>query len=768
MEGSILLKDPAPMTPDHTEQQSSDAKHRAKQLSLKSTTPPIEVPGYETQKFLGSGAFGEVWLGIDQNTGRRVAIKFYTYRGAVDWTLLSREVEKLAVLAADQYVVQLLDVGWDSDPPYYVMDYIDNGSLEDLLKAEGTLPLHKAVDLFREVAVGLMHLHGKGVLHCDLKPANVLLDEHEKPRLADFGQSRLSHEQKPALGTLFFMAPEQANLEAVPDARWDVYALGALLYCMLTGEAPFRTDEVTERIESTMTLADRLEKYRKSIETAPRPDAHRSVDGTDRGLNEIVDRCLAVDPTDRFPSVQSVLEALHERDQARLRKPLLMMGVLVPLVFLFLMVYMGITNYRGALEQAHQAGISRVRISNKFVADAEARAIRQEVKRFFAAVEREAERPELHDKIRTLLSGDDVKLMLEELNVPYSRKEEVASVRQAFLELSAREELHDYLHERIAERSENEDPQAIRIASMFVMDMHGTILAVAYETPQASKSEGRNYAFRTYFHDNPQQFPKDKPTSEIQPIEKIHLSGAFQSTTTGTWKIGVSTPLVIDEREQGIIVLTIELMHFTPFRDDIDTELAGSEKVDNYDHFAVLVDGRKGEEGTILHHPLLITDLDADDRKELTQYHVNLQPFVEQGVDGPFIYEDPYGKHEKGKEQFDRRWIAAMTEVKLYDEASGKGVDTGLRVIVQESYEETVKPLQTLGRRLLIRGLMAFVVFALVVSAAWYFVVRMLSPSRSGGPLIDSARRTTDSVHSMETIAAPRPVNPQDKTTPSN
>ncbi len=182
-------------------------------------------------------------MAIDRNTGRRVAIKFYTHRGGLDWSLLSREVEKLAFLSADRYVVQLIDVGWEADPPYYVMEYVEQGSLEDRLK-DGPLPVGQAAQLFREVAVGLVHSHGKGVLHCDLKPANILLDQDGKPRLADFGQSRLSHEQTPALGTLFYMAPEQADLEAVPDARWDVYALGALMYSMVTGQPPYRSEEL--------------------------------------------------------------------------------------------------------------------------------------------------------------------------------------------------------------------------------------------------------------------------------------------------------------------------------------------------------------------------------------------------------------------------------------------------------------------------------------------------------------------------------------------
>ncbi len=243
---------------DQTQQQSSEEQTRARALSLKRLRPPTDVPGYEPKRFLGAGAYGEVWVAVDTNTGRHVAIKFYAHRGGLDWSLLSREVEKLAFLSADRYVVQLLDVGWDADPPYYVMEYLEHGSLEDLLRREGRLGVDQAVSLFRDVAVGLVHAHGKGVLHCDLKPANVLLDQDERPRLADFGQSRLSHEQTPALGTLFYMAPEQADLKAVPDVRWDVYALGALLYSMLTGAPPHRTDESVSEIESADNLDDRL------------------------------------------------------------------------------------------------------------------------------------------------------------------------------------------------------------------------------------------------------------------------------------------------------------------------------------------------------------------------------------------------------------------------------------------------------------------------------------------------------------------------------
>ena len=117
---------------DHTEHQSKDDRRQARDLSLEPARPPAEVPGYQIQQFLGSGAFGEVWSATDLKTSRSVAIKFYTRRNRNDIRMLAREVEKLVVLEADRYVVQLLDVGWEADPPYYVMEYIEHGSLEDL------------------------------------------------------------------------------------------------------------------------------------------------------------------------------------------------------------------------------------------------------------------------------------------------------------------------------------------------------------------------------------------------------------------------------------------------------------------------------------------------------------------------------------------------------------------------------------------------------------------------------------------------------------
>lgn len=108
---------------------------QSSRLSLEQLKPPASVAGFEQQEFLGRGAFGEVWKAIDSNSGRAVAIKYYTRRGGLDWSHMAREVEKLQHLFSDRYVVQLIGVGWEADPPYYIMEYMQYGSLEDRLRA---------------------------------------------------------------------------------------------------------------------------------------------------------------------------------------------------------------------------------------------------------------------------------------------------------------------------------------------------------------------------------------------------------------------------------------------------------------------------------------------------------------------------------------------------------------------------------------------------------------------------------------------------------
>ena len=327
------------MDADATLVQDQTEVARAAELSRQLEAAPARVPGYALVRSLGDGAYGSVWLAFEENTGKQVAIKFYTHHRGLDWSLLNREVEKLAVLYTSRNIVRLIDVAWNSEPPYYVMEYLAHGSLASFLTA-GPLPPQEAVRIAKSVLLALVHAHGSGILHCDLKPANVLLDNDFEPRLCDFGQSRLSNEQNPALGTVFYMAPEQADLHAIPDARWDVYALGALLYHMLCGELPYRTPELEEAIKAAPTLETKLAIYRQRIRSSPKPLGLRSRSGIDRRLAEIVERCLQVDPEKRYPNAQAVLDTLVLRDRSRARRPLITLGIVGPTLLLLAMAWL--------------------------------------------------------------------------------------------------------------------------------------------------------------------------------------------------------------------------------------------------------------------------------------------------------------------------------------------------------------------------------------------------------------------------------------------
>ena len=135
---------------------------RAEELSLRATVPPAQVPGYKLDRLLGQGAFGQVWVGTNLNTGRTVAVKFYLHRSGVNWSLLTREVKNLVSMAGNRLIVQVLEVGWDAEPPYYVMEYLESGSLDDLIRKRGAMPVSQAVAIFADIARGLNHSHGKG------------------------------------------------------------------------------------------------------------------------------------------------------------------------------------------------------------------------------------------------------------------------------------------------------------------------------------------------------------------------------------------------------------------------------------------------------------------------------------------------------------------------------------------------------------------------------------------------------------------------------
>ena len=298
------------MSNDETLFQSDDQQSQAQQAS-RHGAPALD--GYQLQQKLGSGAFGEVWGGTQKSTGQRVAVKFFLQRNSSELDYIRRELERLREVCEHPSVVGLIDADLEHQPPYFVMPWL----ARSLDRWTGTPSAHQAAEWLKQLAQGLQHTHDKGLLHCDLKPSNVMLDEADLVRLADFGQSRQQGEGVVAWGTLGYMAPEQALLgsEAAgssPSVRWDVYGLGATFYRSLTGRCPYVSDLQLGELQS-LPLEQRLPRYRQIVLSTPLASVRSLNREVDEDLSDLLQACLQPDADRRLAGMALLLQDLERR-----------------------------------------------------------------------------------------------------------------------------------------------------------------------------------------------------------------------------------------------------------------------------------------------------------------------------------------------------------------------------------------------------------------------------------------------------------------------
>ncbi len=202
---------------------------------------------YEIRAQIGAGGYATVYRAYHAATEREVAVK--VLQGiAIDDVSLARFEREARVIASLQHIhiLPIYDYGDQDGITYLVMRYVATGTLRDYMREIDRLEIDDALRLFYQVADAIAYAHQHGVLHRDIKPANVLLDDSRNALLGDFGLAR-SKDSRGTLtddgivGTPLYIAPEQAEGGDI-DARSDIYALGILLYEMLTGDVPFRAD----------------------------------------------------------------------------------------------------------------------------------------------------------------------------------------------------------------------------------------------------------------------------------------------------------------------------------------------------------------------------------------------------------------------------------------------------------------------------------------------------------------------------------------------
>ncbi|MCA9912483.1 MAG: serine/threonine protein kinase, partial [Anaerolineae bacterium] len=270
----------------------------------KTVTNPGKLTGlhfgdYEILGVLGKGGMGEVYEGYGNN--QRVAIKTLLPDTATKEDSLirfQREAETGRKLDHPT-IARVFDSGSYEGTPYIIMEYLDGQDLGDRLKQDGKLDIETTLAIAQDVCTALLLAHEAGYVHRDLKPSNIMIRENGSAGLMDFGISKVQDDHSitgtDAIGTIHYMAPEQIIASREVDPRADIYALGVLLYEMLTGVKPFKGTPA-------QILFGHLQQ--------PAPDVRMANPEIPRHIAKAINKAMSKHPDDRFQMVGEFAEAL--------------------------------------------------------------------------------------------------------------------------------------------------------------------------------------------------------------------------------------------------------------------------------------------------------------------------------------------------------------------------------------------------------------------------------------------------------------------------
>ncbi len=264
-------------------------------VGLEAGRDPFRFGDYDLIQIIARGGMGVVYKARQRKLNRLVALKTILAEhlaSAEDVRRFHLEAEAVAQLEHPG-IVPIFEVGENDGHHFFSMSFVEGGSLAQRIKEEGPLPPGESAELVERIAEAVAYAHGHGIIHRDLKPGNILLDKHGSPKVADFGLAKMAAEDSnltlpgQILGTPSYMAPEQAagQTDQVGPAA-DIYALGAILYCLLTGRPPFQSVDIVEML-------------RLVREQEPVPPRRLNI-AVGRDLETICLKCLQKEPWKRY------------------------------------------------------------------------------------------------------------------------------------------------------------------------------------------------------------------------------------------------------------------------------------------------------------------------------------------------------------------------------------------------------------------------------------------------------------------------------------
>jgi serine/threonine protein kinase len=263
---------------------------------------------YRLLQLLGRGGMGSVFLAEHVTMNRRVALKTISRKVGKDPASLQRFLAEARAVAALDHpnIVQAYSVDNEGDRYYLVMEYVEGTDLQHLVEINGPLECERAVDYIRQAADGLEHAHQRNMIHCDIKPSNLLVNQQGVVKILDMGLAKLSDSDQSSsdshpenvLGSVDYLSPEQALSSPSLDGRADIYSLGCTFYFLLTGHPPFPEGSLHERILKHQT--QQPQSIREQRADVP---------------NELIEFCMkmmAKEPGDRFQTSAEVSQWLSE------------------------------------------------------------------------------------------------------------------------------------------------------------------------------------------------------------------------------------------------------------------------------------------------------------------------------------------------------------------------------------------------------------------------------------------------------------------------
>jgi serine/threonine-protein kinase len=261
------------------------------------------------EELLGQGGMARVYRGRQENLDRQIAIKVLPPYYAADPAFIERfklEARAMAQLAHPNIVI-IHDTGEESGRLYIIMEYVAGGTLRKKIAAG--MPMSEITRIVNEVASALTYAHSRGIVHRDVKPVNVLMDTNGRAVLSDFGIAKILQtsavltQSGAGVGTPEYMSPEQCRGNSTVDARADIYALGVMVYEMLTGHTPFEADSYTALAHSHI------------YEAVPPPSQRNP--RISPAVQAVVLKALEKNPADRFQSATDMALALEQAADAQ-------------------------------------------------------------------------------------------------------------------------------------------------------------------------------------------------------------------------------------------------------------------------------------------------------------------------------------------------------------------------------------------------------------------------------------------------------------------